>query len=113
MPKYMLLFHESPNLFKGLSAAEIQRIIQKFSDWRRQLEKDGRFVVGQKLRGDGRVLRRNGSQVSVTDGPYSEAKEVLGGYFLIHAEGYDAAVELARAYPLENGAVEIREIEFE
>ena len=113
MPKYMLLFHESPDLFKGLSPEEIQGIIQKFAEWRRKLEKDGRFVVGQKLRGDGRVLRRNGSQVSVTDGPFSEAKEILGGYFLIRAEGYDTAVELARAFPLQSGAVEIREIEFE
>jgi len=62
MPKYMLLFHESPDLFTGLSPEEIQAIIQKFTEWRRKLEQERRFVVGQKLRGDGRVLRRKGSQ---------------------------------------------------
>jgi hypothetical protein len=113
MPKYVLLFREAPDLFTGLSPAEIQAIIEKFTEWRRRLENEGRFMIGQKLRGDGRVLRRKGSQVSVTDGPYLETKEVLGGYFVVQARDYHEAVELARAFPLQNGVVEIREIELE
>ena len=88
MPKYMLLLHESPTAFKGLSPGEIQAIVQQYSDWRRRLEKEDRFVAGQKLRTDGRHLRRHGTEVAVTDGPYGEAKEVLGGYFIITAESH-------------------------
>ncbi len=115
MPKYMLLLHESPTDFDGLSPEEIQQIIQKYSDWRRRLEQEGRFVSGQKLRRGGRVLRRDAAGgTSVTDGPYGEAKEVLGGAFVIQADSYEQAAELAQGGPhLGRGAVEVREIEFE
>jgi hypothetical protein len=113
MAKYMLLLHESRTAFQGLSPTEIQRIIQKYDDWRTGLEKEGRFLGGQKLFLSGRVLRRNGTSVDVTDGPFGEAKEVLGGYFLIEANSYDHAVDLARGGPhLDRGVVEIREVEF-
>lgn len=112
MPKYLLLLHLPKDADVGLSPEEIQAIIQKYRDWRARLEGEGQFVAGQKLRDDGRVLRRRGSQVSVTDGPYGEAKEVLAGYFLIEADSYDQAVELAKTGPhLQRGTVEIREIE--
>lgn len=114
MPNYMLILHESPTDFEGLSPEEIQQIIQKYTDWRRRLESEGRFVSGRKLRSGGRVLERRGSGVAITDGPYGEAKEVLGGYFVVRADDYDHAVELVLAGPhLERGAVEIREIERE
>lgn len=111
MTTYMFLFHEPPDLYQGLSPEETRRIIQKFTDWRRALENDGCFVSGQKLSGHGRTLRRRGLEVAVTDGPFSEGKEILGGYFLIEADGYEHALQLARGFPLNEGAVEIRELE--
>lgn len=112
MAKYLLLLHLPRDIDKGLSPSEIQAIIQKYSDWRARLERDRRFLAGQKLRDDGRVLRRQGSQVSVTDGPYGEAKEVLAGYFLVEADSYEQTVEMAKAGPhLQRGTVEIREVE--
>lgn len=113
MAKYLLLLHQPEDINKGLSPAEIQAIIQKYRDWRARLEREGRFVGGQKLRENGRVLRRRGTQVTITDGPYGEAKEVLAGYFLVEAESYEQAIELAQAGPhLQRGTVEIREIEY-
>lgn len=112
MPKYLLLLHLPKDADAGLSPEEIQAIIQKYSDWRARLEREGRFLGGQKLRDDGRVLRRQGSQVSITDGPYGEAKEVLAGYFLVEAASYEQAVEVAKAGPHHlRGTVEVREVE--
>jgi hypothetical protein len=56
---------------------------------------------------------RGKSQVRVTDGPYSETKEVLGGYFLIEAPNYNAAVDRARDCPSfeYGGTIEVREVD--
>lgn len=112
MRQYLLIFREDPDAFADLSPGEIQAIIQKYVEWTRRLEETKSFVRGQKLTRTGRMLRRQGDEVSVTNGPYIEANELLGGYILIRAESYEHAVELARTGPaLERGAIEIREIE--
>jgi hypothetical protein len=58
-------------------------------------------------------MRREDGQVRVTDGPYSESKEVLGGYYMIEAASYDKAIEHARDCPqLEyNGTIEVRQVD--
>ncbi len=72
-----------------------------------------RHLGGDKLTDEpGRIARKSASGISVTDGPYVETKEVLGGYFLIEANGYDEAVALLEDCPhLENGSIEVREVE--
>ncbi len=113
MPNYILLLHEDPNGFQEISADEMQAIIRKYSEWTRKMEKAGFMIRGDKLQdGTGKVLRRVGGRHSITDGPYAESKEVIGGLFEIRAENYDQAVEIAKDCPhLEFGAVEIREVE--
>ena len=112
MPNYMLLLRGCPKSH-DLSPEEMQKIIEKYSAWRQGLADAGRLVGSEKLTdGEGRVLRRKNGGVRVLDGPYSETKEVIGGYFAIHAADYDQAVEIARGCPhLDYGSVELREIE--
>lgn len=58
------------------------------------------------------MLRLNGSKPLVTDGPYSESKEVIGGYYTIEADDYEHAVETAKECPhVDFGTIEIRAIE--
>jgi hypothetical protein len=58
------------------------------------------------------VARRNGSSLSVTDGPFTESKEMIGGFFIIDADSYDDAVKKASDCPhLDYGAIEIRQIQ--
>ena len=113
MSKFMLLLHEKPDAFEGLSPEEIQRVIQKYSSWRQELAAAGQLVGGEKLKDEGgKHLTSGGNRVRVVDGPFSEAKEVMGGFFMIEAAGYDEAVEITKSCPhLENGWVELREIE--
>ena len=68
---------------------------------------------GQQLRdNEGKVLRRNGKGVVVTDGPYAEAKEILGGFIIVEAANYEEAVRLCQDSPhFEYGSIEVRQIE--
>ena len=111
--EFMLLLHESPSDFAGLSAEEIQRVIGEYSAWRVRLEKEGRLLGGNKLKDEGgRHLSQKGDKVHVVDGPYAEAKEIVGGYFMVEAANYDEAVDLSRTCPhlRYGGRIELREI---
>ncbi|MBI3209736.1 MAG: transcription initiation protein [Candidatus Solibacter usitatus] len=113
MANYLLLLHESAtlaeNIGRTLSAEEIQAMILKYKNWAGGLAAQNRLLGGHKLRDNsGRVMKGT----SVTDGPYVESKEVIGGYFLIEAGSYDEAVALSRSCPhLEYGTIEVREVE--
>lgn len=113
MPKYMLFLHESPDVAKNWSPEQMQSVIERYGAWSRGLIESGRLVQGEKLRDEGgRQLRRDASGVMVADGPYSETKEVLSGFFQVEASGYEEAAEIAKSCPhLEYGWIEVREIE--
>jgi hypothetical protein len=113
MPNYIFLLYDDPAAFEHVSPEEIQTIIEKFTAWKARIRADGVLLNSDKLQdGTGRVLRQAEGKVVVTDGPYTESKEVIGGVFLIQARDYEHAVEIASGCPqLECGAVEIREVE--
>jgi hypothetical protein len=116
MPDYMLLLHDSPELFANISADEMQRVIAKYVEWRSKLGGAGKLIGGNKLRDDsGRILeaRAGGGRVDVRDGPFTETKDVIGGYFIVKAGDYDEAVAMSRDCPhlLFGGRIELREIE--
>jgi len=78
MPKYMLLLHDNPASFAGVSPDEMQKIVEKYIAWGKKLREAGVWRASDKLTDEpGRVMRRKDGQVRVTDGPYSESKEVL------------------------------------
>ena len=108
---YYLLLRDNPEKFKKLSPTQIQAVVQRYVTWRQ----DNAKVVkgGDKLAdGEGRVLRKSGETLSVSDGPFLEAKEILGGFFLVDAESYDGAQAIASTCPhLEFGSIEIRLVE--
>lgn len=113
MPQYLLLLHDSGEMPPDLSPDAIQGIIQRYVAWQKNVAASGRRIDGHKLRdGEGRLLRGKVGSPTVTDGPYAEAKEIIGGFFMVEARGYEEAVRLASDCPhLEFGTVEIREIE--
>lgn len=100
MAHYMLLLHDNPQEFTDVSPEEMQGIIAEYSAWREKLASEGRLVDGKKLVDEGgKGLSMKDGVLSVVDGPYSEAKEVLGGYFTIEAADYDEAVAISRDCP--------------
>jgi len=58
------------------------------------------------------MMRAENSKPVVKDGPFAEAKEVMGGFFVVEAEDYDQAVEVAKTCPhMDFGSIEVRQIE--
>ena len=114
MPNYMLLLHEEPMDYSQFSAEEIEAVIGEYVAWRHKVEADGKYVGGEKLKDSGgKRLAGYGAEFRVTDGPYTEAKEVIGGYFTISADNFDEAVKIAEGCPhlKFGGRIELRETE--
>lgn len=116
MPDYMMLLHDRPELFADITSDDMQRVVAKYVEWRSKLSGEGKLKDGNKLGDDaGRVLepRAAGARVDVRDGPFTETKDVIGGYFIIKAANYDEAVDISRACPhlMFGGRIELREIE--
>jgi hypothetical protein len=114
MPKYMLLLHDNPASFADVSPEQMQRVIEKYMAWGNRLREAAVMHAGDKLTDEpGKVLRSNNGHVRITDGPYSETKEVLGGYYIIEASSYEQAIERSRDCPhLEyGGTIEVRQVD--
>lgn len=109
MAKYMLLLYDNPIKWGALSPEEMQKAIEKYGAWTKKP-----FTVDSKRLAEdaGKVVRPNGGKPRATDGPYSETKEVLGGYYTIEAADYDEAVKLALEHPHVEygGTIEVRHV---
>jgi hypothetical protein len=106
--KYMLLIREN-NWSKGLSPEETEQTASHIMAWFKRLMELGTAVDGSPLEHEGKIVSgRNGRLV--TDRPFAESKEVIGGYFFLHVDSLDEAVAIAQQFPaLEHGAtVEVR-----
>ncbi len=110
MNQYMLLLHENPSAFATISPQEMQAIIGKYQDWSMQLEKQEQLISSIKLSDEGgRHVHRDDQGLHVMDGPYAEAKELIGGYFIVQAKDYQEAVKISSSCPhLEFGRIEVR-----
>jgi hypothetical protein len=111
MPKFMLLLHRSPEEPVDQTPDDMRATIEKLRRWLAEMHSTGRYVVSDKLMEEGgKVVTRRDGRVTVTDGPYSESKEVIGGYFTIRASDYDEAVAIVRDCPfLEHGTIVVRQ----
>lgn len=110
MKDFMLLFISSDYAKIGLSPEQMQERMGKWFAWNDKMRAQGIVKHGEALHSTGR--RVIGEKRTVTDGPFAESKELIGGYYVISASDYDDAVEVAQDYPDYDlgGTVEIREI---
>ncbi len=101
-------------LFRGgqtpTSPSAMQEEMQKWVAWMKDLGQKGLLKGGEPLEKDGKVVR--GKNKAITDGPFPEAKDVVGGYLIVSAESLDHAVELSKGCPIfaGDGTVEVRQI---
>ncbi len=104
MPRFVLMLRDN-GFPTDLSPKEIEAIINRYRAWGQKARQNG----GEKLKdGEGKVMTRAG----VTDGPYAESKEVMGGFMTIDARDYEEAVRLCRDHPhLDFGSIEIRAVD--
>lgn len=109
MNEFMMLFRHVPNPGYQPSPEDIQATITKWQDWIGNIAAKGQFSSTNKLGFEGKTLRPDGT---LTDGPYAELKEIVGGYVIVKANTLDEAVALANGCPILTfgGHVEIRNI---
>lgn len=90
-----------------MSPEDMRKSLQKYMEWRKKP-----FTVDGKRLGedDGKVLRSTAGKTTATDGPYSETREILGGYYAITAADYDEAVQisLTHSHREHGGTIELR-----
>ena len=109
MPQYLLLYRGGAPQKDGLSPQEIQDHLDKWQAWVEEHAKSGVMDPGKPLRNDVKLVE---SPDLVSDGPYSEAKEVIGGYSLVTCDTIEGAVEVAKGCPIfeYDGQVEVRPV---
>lgn len=108
MTQFMLLLRGGD--FHRYSPEEMQEITEQYLDWANQLRNEDRYHGGDELKNGGRIMSvQNGR---IVDGPFTETKEMIGGYFVISARDIAEAARIAHACPhfKFDGEVEIREI---
>lgn len=110
MANYMLFLYDDPSNWQNLSPEQMQSALERYMAWGRKP-----FVKSAERLAEhtGKVMRGgNGQKPRTTDGPYSETKEVLGGYYSIEADNYEQAVERTMDHPhLEyGGTIEVRKV---
>ncbi len=96
-PLYLLLLRQ-PKTGPGPTAAQMREIMAHFAEWMARLRAEGALVSSHGLKPKGKVLRGRRGQ-NVSDGPYAETKEIVGGYVLIRARNAAHALRFARACP--------------
>jgi hypothetical protein len=110
MKDFLLVYRNDFKSQPTGSPEELQAITKKWMDWIGGIAAQNKLTSqGNRLGSEGKVVRPNNV---VTDGPYTEIKELIGGYSIINAESYDEAVEIAKGCPIFElgGNVEVRDI---
>lgn len=92
------------------SPEAMQDNMGKWLAWVNKLAAAGKYVSGEPLLPGGKVIK--GNSKNVVDGPFTEGKEIVGGYFIVNAEDYDEAVALCEDYPdyESGGTIHVRQV---
>ncbi len=109
--KYICLGYIEPNKFESLSEKDRNAVIDECCTYDDELKKNGHFAGGEALQppSSAATLRWKDGQVVVTDGPYAETKEQIGGILILEARDFNHAIQLMSKHPgVKVGPFEIR-----
>jgi hypothetical protein len=109
MAEYMILIYEQEAPFQDMSEAQGREILASHMRFQEQVAELGGTLVGGNALESSATATTIRSDV-VTDGPFAETKEVLGGYYLVEARDLDQALKIAKLCPATYGGVEVRPI---
>ncbi|MEM9382341.1 MAG: YciI family protein [Planctomycetota bacterium] len=111
--QYLLMIYTAESVDDSLSAPEMGRLMENYGRFHEELEGAGAFAGGARLRGvsSATSVRRRDGEFTLTDGPFAETKEQLGGYYLVEAASLDEAVQWAKKIPsVDLGTIEVRPV---
>ncbi len=114
MAQYILLLRGVNEKLNNYSPEQLQRLLEKYGAWIEGIRNEDKLRGSQKLKSDVRhqVSVKN---AGIIDGPFTETKETIGGYFVIETNEFQEAVKIAKACPIlsHGGSVEIQEIDMD
>ena len=110
--KFMALIYGDQSVWDTFSAAEKEGVYERYRAFAKEAGEAGVLVGGDELASsrDATTVRVRGDETLVTDGPYAEVKEALGGYFVLECDSIDEAVGFAARIPGAEIAVEVRPV---
>lgn len=114
--KFLCIAYDEERKLNELSKSEWQALRQETLDYVETLRKHGRLIITHALQSSttASTVRIRGGKLSVTDGPFAETKEQIGGFFLIEASDLREAIGVAAKWPSARiGSIEVRPIEEE
>ena len=110
--KYMLLIHIDPSA-RSNDPAEGEKITNEYGAFTQEIADSGELVAGDALQGPetATVVKVRGTDSTITDGPFAETREHLGGFYVVDVKDLDRALELAGRIPdARTGGVEVRPV---
>ena len=109
--RYLLLFAGDRDEYDAMTREDSHAMMHRVGEWWARHAGEGRIVGGEQLEPPrtAKTVRHRGAEREVSDGPFIEAKEQVGGYAVIEVASLDDALELAKSWP-PGGAVEVRPI---
>ncbi len=109
MNEFMMIFRNEQNNNLKPSPEQMQAMVKKWQDWIGGIAAQGKFVGTNALGFEGKTIDSKGV---ITDGPYAEIKEIVGGYIIVKADNLEDAVKLSEGCPtlLIGGKVEVRNV---
>ena len=110
MPKFMFVYRGGHEGMEDATPEQMQQVMQMWMDWIQEGTEAGWMLDGgDALKPGGAIVNPD---LSVTDGPFAESKELVGGYSMVEASDLAAAIELAKGSPMpkSGGTVEVREL---
>jgi len=113
MQQYLLLIYDTEAAWNAVSEANRQKMYGQYMQLTQDLQNSGKFKSAHQLQpvGTAATVRIRDGKKTVTDGPFAETKEQLGGYYLVEAKDRDEALAIAARIPSVNlGCVEVRPV---
>lgn len=111
--QYMILIYDSETALRSRSQAEIGQMVTAYQKFTQEIVSAGNFKAADRLQPTtaATTVRRREGKTLITDGPFAETKEQLGGYYLVEAKDLDEAISIAARIPsAESGSIEVRPI---
>jgi hypothetical protein len=111
--QYILLIYESEAEWNSVGEAERQKMFQQYMELTQDMQKNGNYKIGHQLQPTSMAttVRERRGKKSVTDGPFAETREQLGGFYLVEAKDLDDALALASRIPsVRTGSIEVRPV---
>jgi hypothetical protein len=110
---YLLLIYSNEAEFAALGGAALGKITEEYAEFTKSIVQAGKFKAADRLRpvSTASTVRVRNGKTAITDGPFAETREQLGGFYLVDAKDLDEAIAIAARIPsARHGSIEVRPI---